>query len=128
MRAPWKKITITPIDVSVKTTVNPEVKAAIAKAATPVAHYLTEYSMESFMWDELSAAAMIDPSIITGQKELYVDIDIDHGPSYGETLFWDPKAQLPPYERKATVQFDVDTKKLYDLYIKLMTQPARHAQ
>ncbi len=32
MRAPWKKITITPIDISVKTTVNPEVKAAIAKA------------------------------------------------------------------------------------------------
>ena len=41
MRAPWKKITITPIDISVKTTVNPEVKAAIAKADTPVARYLT---------------------------------------------------------------------------------------
>jgi inosine-uridine nucleoside N-ribohydrolase len=39
------------------------------------------------MWDELSAAAIIDPSIVTGQKELYVDIDVDHGPSYGETLF-----------------------------------------
>ncbi|HEX3353472.1 MAG TPA: nucleoside hydrolase [Terriglobales bacterium] len=128
MRAPWKKITITPIDISVKTTVNPEVKSAIAKADTPVARYLTEYSVESFMWDELSAAAMIDPSIVTGQKELYVDIDVDHGPSYGETLFWDSAAELPPYERKATVQFDVDTKKLYDLYIKLMTQPARTKQ
>ena len=30
MRAPWKKITITPIDISVKTTVNPGLKAAIA--------------------------------------------------------------------------------------------------
>jgi purine nucleosidase len=125
MRAPWKKITITPIDVSVKTTVNPAVKAAIAKANTPVARYLTEYAVESFMWDELSAAAMIDPSMITSQKELYVDIDIDHGPSYGETLFWDPQAQVPPYEHKAMVQFDVDTRKLYDLYIKLMTQPPR---
>jgi inosine-uridine nucleoside N-ribohydrolase len=64
MRAPWKKITITPIDISVKTTVNPAVKATIAKADTPVARYLNEYSVESFMWDELSAAAMIDPSII----------------------------------------------------------------
>jgi inosine-uridine nucleoside N-ribohydrolase len=125
MRSPWKKITITPVDISVKTTVNPELKAAIAKADTPVARYLTEYAVESFMWDELSAAAMVDPSIITGQKELYVDIDVDHGPSYGETLFWAPGTALPPYERKATVQFDVDTKKLYDLYIKLMTQPAR---
>ena len=123
MRAPWKKITITPIDISVKTIVNPEVRAAIAKADTPIARYLTEYAVDSFMWDELSAAAMIDPSIITGQKRMYVDIDVDHGPSYGETLFWDEKAELPPYERLATVQFDVDTKKLYDLYIRLMTQP-----
>jgi purine nucleosidase len=128
MRAPWNKITITPIDISVKTNVNPAVKAAIGKADTPVARYLTEYAVESFMWDELSAAAMIDPSIITGQKELYVDIDIDHGPSYGETLFWEPGTELPPYERKATVQFDVDAQKLYDLYVKLMTQPPRHAQ
>ena len=127
MRAPWKKITITPIDVSVKTRVNPEVKAAIAKSDTPVAQYLTKYYADSFMWDELSAAAMIDPSMITEQKEMYVDIDVDHGPSYGETLFWDPKAQVPPYERVATVQFDVDTKKLYDLYIKLMTQPPRQS-
>ncbi len=66
---------------------------------------------------------MVDPSIITEQRELYVDIDIDHGPSYGETLFWGPEAIVPPYEHKATVQFNVDTKKLYDLYIKLMTQP-----
>jgi purine nucleosidase len=128
MRSPWKKITITPIDISVKTVVNPAVRAAIAKADTPVARYLTLYSVESFMWDELSAAAMVDPSIITGQKQLYVDIDIDHGQSYGETLFWEPGTELPPYERMATVQFDVDTQKLYDLYIKLMRQPAKPAR
>ena len=128
MRSPWKKITITPIDISVKTQVTPEIKAAIAKADTPVARYLSEYSVPSFMWDELSAAAMLDPSMITGQKELYVDIDIDHGPSYGQTLFWAPGTPVPPYERLATVQFEVDTKKLYDLYIRLMTQPPRHAQ
>ena len=128
MRAPWKKITITPIDISVKTLVNPAVRAAIAKADTPVARYLTQYSVESFMWDELSAAALVDPSIITGQKQLYVDIDIDHGPSYGETLFWQAGTELPSYERIATVQFDVDTQKLYDLYVKLMTQPPRTAK
>ena len=125
MRAPWKKITITPIDISVKTSLNLATKAAIAKANTPIAHYLTEYSMPSPMWDELSAAALIDPSIITGTKQLYVDIDIDHGPSYGETLFWEPGTALPSYERVATVQFDVDAQKLYDLYVQLMTQPLK---
>jgi inosine-uridine nucleoside N-ribohydrolase len=80
------------------------------------------------MWDELSAAALIDPSIITGTKQLYVDIDIDHGSSYGETLFWEPGTALPSYERVATVQFDVDAQKLYDLYIQLMTQPPKSAR
>jgi purine nucleosidase len=128
MRAPWKKITITPIDISVKTSLNLATKAAIAKANTAIAHYLTEYSMPGQMWDELSAAALIDPSIITGTKQLYVDIDIDHGPSYGETLFWEPGTALPSYERVATVQFDVDAQKLYDLYIQLMTQPPKSAR
>ncbi|MGA7909451.1 MAG: nucleoside hydrolase [Candidatus Sulfotelmatobacter sp.] len=128
MRAPWKKITITPVDISVKTRLGPEIKAAIARADTPVARYLTAYSVESFMWDELSAAAMVDPSIITGQRQLYVDINIDHGPLYGETMFWAPETVVPSYERLATVQFDVDAPKLYDLYIKLMTQPPKHAQ
>ncbi len=123
MRAPWKKIIITPVDISIKTKLSKDIQAAIAKADTPVARYLTEFSVESFMWDELSAAAMVEPSIITGQKELYVDIDIDHGPSYGQTLFWSPDAEVPANQRKATVQFDVDAPKLYDLYIKLMTKP-----
>lgn len=123
MRSPWKKITITPIDVSVKAPLTRAVQAAIAKAHTPVAEYLTKYSVRSYMWDELSACALIDPSIITRTKQLYVDIDVDHGPSYGETLFWAPNEVLPPYEHLATVQFGVNTQKLYDLYIKLMTQP-----
>jgi inosine-uridine nucleoside N-ribohydrolase len=80
------------------------------------------------MWDELSAATLADPSIITGQKQLYADIDVDHGPSYGETLFWAPGATVPPYERLATVQFDVNAQKFYDLYLKLMTQRPRQAR
>lgn len=128
MRAPWKKISITPIDISVKTRLTPEMQAAIAQANTPVAKYLTKYSVPSYMWDELSAVALLDPSIITGQKQLYVDIDVDHGASYGETLFWAPGTVVPPYERLATVQFDVDTQKFYDLYVRLMTQPVRDGQ
>ena len=125
MRAPWKKITITPIDISAKTRLTPEAQAAIAKVDTPVAKYLTKYSVPSYMWDELSAAALVDPSIIIGQQPLYVDIDIDHGPSYGETLFWAPGTGVPPYERLATVQFDVNAQKFYDLYVRLMTRPVR---
>ena len=99
LRAPWKKVTITPIDISVKTRFTAEMKAVISRANTPVTQYLDKYSLPGYMWDEIAGAALIDPSIITGQKQLYMDIDLDHGASYGKTIFWDSKAQVPPYLR-----------------------------
>jgi inosine-uridine nucleoside N-ribohydrolase len=126
LRAPWKKVTITPIDISVKTRLTPAIQAAIAKVDTPVTRYLGKYLLTGYMWDEIAGAAMIDPSIITGQKQLYMDIDVDHGAGYGKTLFWDASAELPPYEHLANVQFDIDAEKFYKLYIDLMTrQPNR---
>ncbi|HKW26477.1 MAG TPA: nucleoside hydrolase [Terriglobales bacterium] len=126
LRAPWKKVTITPIDISVKTRFTTEMQAEIAKGNTPVTRYLDKYSLPGYMWDEIAGAALIDPSIITVQKQMYMDIDTDHGADYGKTLFWDAKAQVPPYERLANVQFDLDTQKFYKLYIELMTRPERH--
>jgi purine nucleosidase len=122
LRGAWKKLTITPIDISVKTRLTPDIQAAIAKVDTPVTEYLRKYSLTGYMWDEIAGAALIDPSIITGQKQLYMDIDTDHGASYGMTLFWDSAAKVPPYLRLANVQFDIDAEKFYKLYIDLMTR------
>jgi len=123
LRAPWKKMTITPIDISVKTRYTTEMKAEVAKAKTPITDYLDKYSLPGYMWDEIAGIALIDPSIITGQKQLYMDIDIDHGAGYGNTLFWDASSVVPPYERLATVQFDIDAQKFYTIYTDLMTRP-----
>ena len=125
LRAPWKKVTITPIDISVKTRYTTEMKATITKAGTPVTQYLEKYSLPGYMWDEIAGAALIDPSIITGQKQLYVDIDVDHGASYGKTIFWNSTAKVPPYLRLANVQFDINAEKFYKIYIDLMTRPPR---
>jgi inosine-uridine nucleoside N-ribohydrolase len=125
LRAPWKKLTITPIDISVKTRYTEEMKANISKANTPVTQYLVKYSLPGYMWDEIAGIALIDPSIITGQKQLFMDIDTDHGASYGKTLFWDSRTKAPPYLRLSTVQFDIDAEKFYKIYIDLMTRPVR---
>jgi inosine-uridine nucleoside N-ribohydrolase len=87
MSAPWKKSTITPVDISVKTQLSPELQGKIAAVDTPLTGYLKKFSRPSYMWDEISVAAFLDPSIITEQKKLYVNVDIDHGPSYGQTIF-----------------------------------------
>ena len=125
LRAPWKKMTITPIDISVKTRLTDDLRATVTKTDTPVTRYLAKYSLSGYMWDEIAGAGLIDPSMITVQKQLYMDIDIDHGASYGKTIFWDASAKVPPYVRLANVQFDLDTAKFYKLYIDLMTRPPR---
>ena len=47
------------------------------------------------MWDEVSAASVLDPSIITSSREMYVDVDIDHGINYGFTLAWELDQHRP---------------------------------
>ena len=134
MSAPWKKITITPVDISVKTSLSPEIRAAIAKSDAPTAQYFTKYTPPStgapggggYMWDEIAAAAVIDPSIITEQQELQVNIDIDHGPSYGQTIFMEKSVKAPSWLWKVSnVQVDLDKDKFYKLYVDLMTRPSK---
>ncbi|MDH3402100.1 MAG: nucleoside hydrolase [Acidobacteriota bacterium] len=136
LRAPWKKVTITPVDISVKTRHGPELVARIGSSPNPVAQYIKEFHRTSppdadpdwqpwiFMWDEISAAAVLDPTIITEQREMYVDVDIDHGINYGYTLAWELDQQHPPDARKAWVQFDLDLDRFYDLYADLMMRRA----
>jgi hypothetical protein len=56
---------------------------------------------------------------------MYVDVDIDHGAGYGNTLFWEATNAVPPYLRLSTVQFDLNLEKFYRIYIDLMTRPSR---
>jgi inosine-uridine nucleoside N-ribohydrolase len=131
MSAGWKKITITPVDISVKTNLSADMMATIAKSDSPTARYLTKYSRpsgaagSSYMWDEIAAAAVIDPSIITETRQLKVNIDIDHGASYGQTIFVEDTVKAPEWLWKiSTVQVDLDKEKFYKLYTDLMSRPS----
>lgn len=127
MSSPWKKVTITPVDISVKTELSAEIKSEIGKCGSLTARYLTKYSRPGpaggggYMWDEISAMALIDPSFITRQQELYVNVDIDHGAGYGQTIFVEKEVEVPSWFWKlATVQWDLDTARFYRKYIDLM--------
>src|SRR5438477_142686 len=114
---------------------SPHTKPLDETAAHFIVRMVHKYPGEVVVWaggplTNIALALRLDPQVATLAKELVLmgsGMYIDHGPSYGETLFWNPGTALPAYERKATVQFDVDAPKLYDLYVKLMTQPARKA-
>jgi inosine-uridine nucleoside N-ribohydrolase len=124
LHAHWSRIVCTTVDISVKTRVTQEMLDEIAKAHTPAAQYVSKYTRTgsySYMWDELAAAAWIDPSIITREEMIYMDGEIDHGAGYGNTLSWALGMNPGQGEQLVHVQQDLDTRKLYRLFTQLMT-------
>jgi len=122
----WAKITVTTVDISVKTRVTKTMIDEIAESQTPAAQYVSKYTYSdgySYMWDELAAAAWIDPSIITKEETVYMDAEVDHGAGYGNTLNWAPGMNPGLGEQLVHVQDDLNTQKLYQLFVRLMTSP-----
>ncbi len=130
LRAPWKKIVCTPTDISVKTQMTRAMVKQIEAAGTPVARYVAKFAMltpgADIMWDEIAAAAWIDPSIIARSESRYMSVDIDHGPGYGNTLSWSVKDASHPNAQPVQIQFDLDTQRFYRMFVSLMTAPTPH--
>jgi len=128
LRAPWHKITVTTVDISIKTRLTKAMIAQIGKASSSAAKYVATYGDEEFLWDELAAAAWIDPSIITHEEKLYMDIDISHGAGYGNTLVWAEGDQPGLGEQLVHMQTDLDLEKFYKMLIGLFSRPPRLAR
>jgi purine nucleosidase len=130
LRAPWKKIVCTPIDISLKTHMTAQMAKQIESAGTPVARYIGKFLTLNvpggdIMWDELAAAAWIDPTIITKSESRYMSLDVDHGAGYGNTLTWAADDPSHPATQLVDIQFDLDTEKFYRMFVGLMTGPTR---
>ena len=130
LRAPWKKIICTPTDISVKTRMTTAMVKQIEAAGTPIARYIAQFAMltrgADIMWDEIAAAAWIDPGIITRSETRYMTVDIDHGAGYGNTLTWSTGDSSHPKLQRVDIQFDLDTQKFYTLFVKLVTASSPH--
>jgi len=122
LRAPWKKITVTTVDISIKTKLTEQMIKEIAKTETPAAKYVGKWADEEYLWDELAAVAWLDPSIITKEESLYMDIDISHTAGYGNSLVWTPGNQPGLGEQMVHVQTDLDLSKFYRKVTDLLTR------
>jgi inosine-uridine nucleoside N-ribohydrolase len=122
LRAPWHKITVTTVDISVKTHMTKAMIEQIAKAGTPSAQYIGKWADEEFLWDELAALAWIDPSIITKEETLFMDIDISHAAGYGNTLVWTTGNNPGLGEQLVHVQTELDVDKLNRELIELLSR------
>jgi inosine-uridine nucleoside N-ribohydrolase len=101
-----------------------EMIAQIGKAGTPAAQYIGKYSDEEYLWDELAAVAWLEPSIITKEEKLYMDMDISHTAGYGNTLVWTEADHPGLGEQLVHVQEELDVDKFNKLLIDLLTRPS----
>jgi purine nucleosidase len=124
LHARWPRVTLTTVDISVKTRMDKRLIAELTRASTPGAQYLAKYAEESYLWDEIAAVAWLDPSLITKTRRLYVDVDVDHGAGYGETLAWEPGHQPGLGEQVVDVQEDLDRERFYHTFVELLSRPA----
>jgi purine nucleosidase len=124
LTAPWHKITITTVDISVKTRTTKAYIADIAKIQTPTAQYVGKWGDEEYMWDELAVAGWLDPSIITKESQYFMDIDISHTANYGSVLLWDEKDHPGLGEQLVNIPEELDKAKFYKMFVDLMALPS----
>lgn len=124
LRAAWPRIEVTTVDVSIKAMFTEQMLAEISKSPHAAARYVAQYSQERYyLWDEIAACAWLDPSIITRRRELYMDVDLSHGPSYGFTLTWVNDLKPATGVRLVQAQVDLDLPKFTRQFVKLMSAP-----
>jgi purine nucleosidase len=126
LRAGWQRIDVTTVDVSIKAMFTQEMFDAISRSSNPAAQYISKFARERYyLWDELAACAWLDPSIITKIREVYMDVDLSHGPSYGDTLTWVEKLKPATEVRLVHAQMDVDLPKFRKMFVDLMSAPTQ---
>ena len=125
LRADWPRVDVTTMDVSEKAPFTQEMLDAITKSQTPAARYIAAWSQRrTLMWDELEACAWIDPAIITKEKDVYMDVDLSHGPSYGNTLTWTEQFKPATGVRLVHAQLDLDLPRFQRMFVDLMSGPS----
>jgi inosine-uridine nucleoside N-ribohydrolase len=126
LRAAWPRIDVTTVDISIKARFTQEMLDEISKSPNPAARYIAAWSQDRYyLWDELAACAWLDPTIITREKQTYMDVDLSHGPGYGDTLTWTDAMRPATDVQKVHAQLDLDLPKFTREFVELMSAPTQ---
>ena len=120
--AAWPKITSV-ADVTNDPTLlfSDEVIRLIGLVKTPLSEYLTKYAEKGVpLWDELTVGIFLDPTLVTNQKEVLMDVDVSHGPGYGSARIYADSVAPHLGERKVNIVIEVGAKRFANTFIKAM--------
>lgn len=129
LTAPWKKIVCTTVDISLKTQLTADMLDRLRKSDAPAAKYVGTYTKLrgfDYLWDELAAIAWLDPTVITKRETRYMDIDLDRGAGYGNTLTWTENDNPSIALQHVEIQDDLNHEKFYKMFVDLLRAPTPH--
>ena len=122
-------IVLTPLNVTSKTDFSKASYDKIVAADTPLTRLIKQTmgpwidkhpTMHSQMYDQLTVASLVDPTLVKA-KDLYVDVDINHGPDYGTSLGKERIWEGGEGAVKVSVQYDVDANRFLQMFIERIT-------
>ena len=123
LRAAWPRVDVTTVDISIKAPFTQKMLDSIAKSQSPTAHYIAAWSQDRYyMWDEVAACAWLDPTVITKEKLIYMDVDLNRGPTYGDTLTWTEALKPLTGVRMVHAQLDLDLAHFENMFVELMSR------
>jgi purine nucleosidase len=131
LRAPWPRVDVTTVDVSIRAPFTQKMLDEItaASAQSPAARYIAAWSQNRYyLWDELAACAWLDPALITKERLVYMDVDLSHGPTYGDTLTWSEKLKPATGVGLVHAQLDLDLPRFQKMFVELMTRRAEDSR
>ena len=74
------------------------------------------------MYDQVAVASLIDPSLVT-KRELFVDVDINHGINYGTSVGGQRTWPGAEGAQRIEVQHDLDWPRFIEMFAKRVSQP-----
>ena len=75
----------------------------------------------SFVWDLIVSAILVDPTVVTEEKEEWIDVNSEYNVDYGRSLGY--KVQGPAGTHKARIVFTIDEGKFWDMVYQFIQKP-----
>ncbi len=117
----WGSMTLVTASAHASAVGTRELLARATASVKPVARYVSAAAQPGFpLWDEVEAAAWLDPAIVTRTGRLAMDVDLMPGANYGALLTWAPGQGPGLGEQDVRVVFAVDVAKVETMFVELL--------
>ena len=124
-------IELSPLNVSRKSALTLDWYEKLVEVRNPLTDLLretlgrrfeTDPDRSWYMYDQIAVASIIDPTLVTSEP-LYVDVDINHGISYGTSV--GGRKPWPHAEgvQRMNVQYDLDWPRFIEMFIERVQRP-----